>query len=85
MSMSNERHESIKDHYKMAKREGASLHYTMVGDCLDEIERLRKLVKSAHREGMKTGNTWCGSRNFNNANTVRLLWDGSEARKALET
>ena len=41
--MTPERHKSIQDHYKMAKWEGASLYYTMVGDCLDEIERLRKL------------------------------------------
>ncbi len=40
--MTPERYKSIQDHYKMAKWEGASLYYTMVGDCLDEIERLQQ-------------------------------------------
>ncbi len=52
--------------------------------CIAEIERLQALVKTAHREGLKCGNTWCGSRDFGDKNTLRLLWEDSEARKALE-
>ena len=55
--MNSERYKSIQDHYKMAKREGASLHYTMVGDCLDEIERLQKLLKRIRDD--KGGDVWC--------------------------
>jgi len=44
--MTPERYKSIQDHYKMAKWEGASLYYTMVGDCLDEIERLQSLTNT---------------------------------------
>ena len=43
--MTPERWKSITDHYKMAKREGASLHYTMVGDCIEEIERLQECLR----------------------------------------
>ncbi len=45
--MTPDRWKSITDYYKMAKREGASLHYTMVGDCIEEIERLQGLLKVA--------------------------------------
>lgn len=45
-----ERYESIKEHYKMAKGEGASLHYTMVGDCLDEIERLESALRGLYND-----------------------------------
>ncbi len=58
--------------------------FTDLPACIKEIERLRKLVKSAHREGMKTGNGWSCSRDFDDTNTLRLMWEDSEARKALE-
>lgn len=53
-------------------------------ELVTEIERLKKLVKSAHREGSKVGNAWSGSRDFDDTNTLRLMWHHSEARKALE-
>ncbi|KKK60640.1 hypothetical protein LCGC14_3022350 [marine sediment metagenome] len=40
--MTPERWKSITDHYQMAKDEGASLHHSMVGDCIKEIERLQQ-------------------------------------------
>ena len=50
-----ERWKSITDHYQMAKNEGASLHHSMVGDCIQEIKRLEELVKRP------TNNCDCGN------------------------
>lgn len=47
-------------------------------DCIAEIERLRKLVKSAHREG------FAAIEGFAKYDVDDYLWDHSEARKALE-
>ncbi len=76
--MTPARLKSIKDHYKMAKREGASLCYTMVGDCVAEIERLKALVKSAHREGFSA------TEGFAAYDANDYFWEHSEARKAVE-
>ncbi len=75
--MTPERWKSITDHYQMAKREGASLHHSMVGDCITEIERLRGLVKSAYFEGMVFGNP-------DRLNPCESAWANSEACKAVE-
>lgn len=63
--MTPEIFESIKEHYKMAKREGASLHYTMVGHCLDEIEQLTAALEDmccqfAYWSEKDGGGLWTG-------------------------
>lgn len=54
-----------------------------VDSLIAEVERLKGLVKKAHREGMQTGDAWCCSRDFDDANTLHLMWESSEACKAL--
>ncbi len=48
-------------------------------DCVDEIERLQALVKTAHREG------FAAIEGFAAYDADDYLWKNSEARKALES
>lgn len=50
----------------------------IIMDCIVEIERLRKLVKSAHREG------FAAIEGFAAYDAEDSLWALSESRKALE-
>lgn len=47
--MTPDRWTSIKEHCKMAKAEGANLHWTMVADCIAEIEQLKKACRMAYQ------------------------------------
>jgi len=50
-----------------------------IPDLIAEVERLRKLVKSAHREG------FAAIEGFAKYDAEGKLWELSETRKALET
>ncbi len=77
--MTPERFNAIKSLYAASKRVGTNIHYSLVGDCIAEIERLHKLVEDAYYEGGSIVTDF--DEQFDEDNS---LWLDSESRKALE-